>query len=191
MQGNPKYQGEIISQVLSGLQQADPLAQQVGAQLLAQLVPGVPRVDLAWIPQTIALFHTLQLHVQYEVSELLKALLLRKEATEFVLQATIKLLKKESLDESDSEYEMKLALQYSQQAAAAKFVAVAVGIANAHCDRLVELSVIKALLAVLGNRSHLNSQRVCKFFNPAPFPMSRRWPLKLFQPSSSCIPNRR
>jgi hypothetical protein len=160
LQGNPLYQSDIVSRVLDSIQTADSLAQQAGAQLVTQIVGSISRVDLAWIPKTLCLFRTLQMHVQYEGAELLKAFAARRETTEFVLQAVIKMIRKDSLDPSDPDYEVQNALMCSQQAAVSKLIAALTQSSQSQCDRLVELSVVKYLLAVSANRHHFNGQRV-------------------------------
>lgn len=106
--------------------------------------------------------------------ELFKAYLSRKEASEFVLQAIVKLLRREPINDV-GDPEMEEAIGYSQQAAAAALVAAVAESNEHHGRRLAELGAIKLLFRVVSNRQHLNSQRMAKVALNAIFDADPGW----------------
>ena len=156
--GNPKWQPTIIDSISSSFGRAQTLGQQAGAQVVRELLPAVPSVEAKWTTCAFMLLRTLELHVQYEGCELLKAILKRVDE-DTILIPLVDCLRLPTRPSADSTAGAKeIALDSAQQAAAAKLIGEISDVSIAISDRLVQLGAAERLVAAIGNSAHLDSQ---------------------------------
>lgn len=165
--GNPRYEVQIYKALISLLSTASPKAQQLAAETLRYVQGIVSHASPSIVEPTLLLLRSLHVEVQYEASELMKALM-NYDIQHDVLQRLVALLKPSNVDMQKSidffkehnltELDAPLPV-FVQQAAAGKCTGILAKESPEIAESLVMLNAIHGLLYAMGNDRHTDSQK--------------------------------
>ncbi|NXN27001.1 ARMD1 protein, partial [Nycticryphes semicollaris] len=160
--GNPKYKNQVYKGLIAVLPCASPRAQQLALQTLVVLQDVVGEAPSILVEPVLSLLCSEHLEVQYEATQLLKALMAR-QVRPALLKGLVALLTPPK-EKALSFYPTTLCLRkpmlvYVQQAAAAKAIGVLAKESADVAAELIQMKVVNGLMVAVGNLDHAASQR--------------------------------
>ncbi|KAM6080797.1 armadillo-like helical domain containing protein 1 [Theristicus caerulescens] len=166
--GNPKYQNQVYKGLLAVLPCASPRAQRLALQTLRGVQETVGEAPSLLVEPVLGALCSAHLEVQYEATQLLKALMAHG-ARPALLQGLVALLTppgKKAFTFCDETAKDPTALSlrepvlvYVQQAAAAKAIGVLAKESAGVAEELIQLNAVRGLMVAVGNLDHAASQR--------------------------------
>ncbi|NXJ64077.1 ARMD1 protein, partial [Rostratula benghalensis] len=160
--GNPKYKNQVYKGLIAVLPCASPRAQQLALQTLLAMQDVVGEAPSILVEPLLSLLCSVHLEVQYEATQLLKALMARQVRPALLkgLAALLTPPKEKAL----TFYPTTLCLRkpvpvYVQQAAAAKAIGVLAKESADVAEELIQMKVVNGLMVAVGNLDHAASQR--------------------------------
>jgi hypothetical protein len=179
--GNPKFQLQVFKGLQSLLSSpaVAPSAQQMSAQALRALLAITPNAPTSIIEPAASLLRSQHMQVQYEGYELLRELVYRPNCQDTIISMLVSVLKNifepSNIDEGhrngkdakqwtiasteDQKEKERLMAGYVQQAYASKLVGVLIASSVEITEKLIKCQVVSALLNVIANVGHPESQR--------------------------------
>ncbi|XP_064311313.1 armadillo-like helical domain containing protein 1 [Phalacrocorax carbo] len=166
--GNPKYQNQVYKGLVAVLPCTSPRVQQLALQTLRVMQDAVGEAPSVLVEPVLGMLGSAHLEVQYEASQLLRALTAR-ELRPAVLQGLVALLTpprktvlafcEETAKDPTALCLREPMLVYVQQAAAAKVIGVLAKESAEVAEELIQLKVVHGLMIAVGNLDHAASQR--------------------------------